>query len=141
VLPYLPSPFSEWTTVRARYRALEATFGLSPDRLHHIAKSREMAAYFRGMVAAGAAPEPAARWLRVELAQALSRKGPGVHQCRVGPDAMASLVRLVSASTISSETAKGVLAKMWDTSPRPRSFAARTSRLAMWRLWPPSSTA
>jgi len=90
MLPYLPSPFSEWTTVRARYRDLEATFGLSPDRLHHIAKSREMAAYFRGMVAAGAAPEPAARWLRGELARALRRKGLGIHQCGVGPDAMAS---------------------------------------------------
>jgi len=111
-LPELPA------ARQARYVGL----GLAAYDAGVLVQEPPLAAYFDHMLAAGAAPREGAALLTVELLGRLNAEGFGVDspRCRVRPEQLTALQRLVAAGTISGKGAKDVLAVMVATGADPQ---------------------
>lgn len=103
-LPELPA------ARQARYEAL----GLAAGDAAVIVAEPALARYFDRMLEAGAAPRDGAALLSVELLGRLNAQGAGVDgpDCRVRPEQLAALQRLVAAGRLSGKMAKDVLDDM-----------------------------
>lgn len=103
-LPELPA------ARQARYVEL----GLSAYDAGVLVADPALAQYFDRMVAHGAAPREAAGLLTVELVGRLKAEGVGVGdpRCRVRPEQLAALQKLVAAGAITGKAAKDVLDEM-----------------------------
>jgi glutaminyl-tRNA synthetase len=95
---------------RARYRDAHALGGEDADLL---TRDDATADLFEAVVAAGAAPKPAANWVVQELPRAAAEAGEGA----VAPTgvALAGLVALVEEGAVSTAAAREVLAEMLRT--------------------------
>jgi aspartyl-tRNA(Asn)/glutamyl-tRNA(Gln) amidotransferase subunit B len=115
-LPELPA------ARHARYMSL----GLSAYEAGVLVAEPALARYFDRMLAAGAAPREGAALLTVELLGRLNALGIGVEdpRCRVRPEQLAALQRLVAAGTISGKIAKEVLDEMVATGADPQAVVA-----------------
>lgn len=105
-LPELPD--------RKQQRFME-TYGLSEYDSGYLVANREIADYFEA--AAAAAPGQAkllANWIMGELGAALNRENTGIHDSRVGAQALAGLVRRIADGTISNKLGKQVFEALWE---------------------------
>jgi aspartyl-tRNA(Asn)/glutamyl-tRNA(Gln) amidotransferase subunit B len=96
----------------ARCRRYGADFGLSAYDAEVLTGTRELADYFEACVAAGAPPKPAANWIMVNLLGLLNAQGRSIDQTPVSAGALAELLRLVEAGSISGKIAKTVFDAM-----------------------------
>jgi aspartyl-tRNA(Asn)/glutamyl-tRNA(Gln) amidotransferase subunit B len=88
--------------------------GLSPQDAGVLVADRETAAYYDATVAAGAPSKRAANWLINEvLGRVDDPRALGAADVPVPPAALAELVQLVEAGTLSGKLGKDVFAKMW----------------------------
>jgi aspartyl-tRNA(Asn)/glutamyl-tRNA(Gln) amidotransferase subunit B len=90
--------------------------GLSPQDAGVLVADRETAAYFDAVVAAGAPAKKAANWVINEvLARITDPRALGhVDEAQpVPPGALADLVKLIEAGTLSGKQGKDVFARMW----------------------------
>jgi aspartyl-tRNA(Asn)/glutamyl-tRNA(Gln) amidotransferase subunit B len=95
----------------ARYTTAE---GLSPQDAGVLVADRETAAYFDAVVAAGAPAKKAANWVINEvLARVGDPRELGAADMPVPAGALAELVKLIEASTLSGKLGKDVFTKMW----------------------------
>jgi aspartyl-tRNA(Asn)/glutamyl-tRNA(Gln) amidotransferase subunit B len=95
----------------ARYTTKE---GLSPQDAGVLVADRETAGYFDAVVAAGAPAKKAANWVLNEvLARVPDPRALGAADMPVPPAALAELVKLIEAGTLSGKQGKDVFAKMW----------------------------
>jgi len=106
----------------ARKQRLEAQYGLSGYDAHVITLSRNFADYYEKVVASGADPKKAANWLTVELQALLSEAKAEITACRVAPDALAALLKLIDTGEINGKIAKEVLAEMFTSGQSPDSI-------------------
>ncbi|WP_353662427.1 Asp-tRNA(Asn)/Glu-tRNA(Gln) amidotransferase subunit GatB [Hydrogenimonas sp. SS33] len=83
-------------------------YGLRPYDAAVITAEVETAAYFEAMVAEGADPKEAAKWLTVELPARL-KGGMGVDEAPVRPAQLAKLIGRIADGTISGKAGKEVL--------------------------------
>jgi aspartyl-tRNA(Asn)/glutamyl-tRNA(Gln) amidotransferase subunit B len=92
---------------RARYAGL----GLSEYDAGVLVDDPDLAAYFDRLLQAGAEPRTAASWLTTELLGRLNARGEPLSAAsgRVPPEALAKLLGLIAAGTISGKIAKEVL--------------------------------
>jgi len=99
-LPELPA---------ARAERFERDMGLNPDTAKLLAFRGELGDYFEEALGADGQVEPAtlANWVTVELVPRLGDADP--QESKVEPRALARLVELVSAKTVSQSAAKEVL--------------------------------
>jgi aspartyl-tRNA(Asn)/glutamyl-tRNA(Gln) amidotransferase subunit B len=124
-LPELPA------AKRARF---VAEYGLSPYTAAVLTEEPEVAGYFETAVQAlrspaggspgGAEPAPIAKlanWLSVDLFGLLNQAGLPIGQAQVRPEALAELVALVEAGTISAASGKVVLEELFTNGGDPRS--------------------
>jgi aspartyl-tRNA(Asn)/glutamyl-tRNA(Gln) amidotransferase subunit B len=102
---------------RARY--LEA-LGLSPYDASLLTSERPIAEYFDRVLAGGAEAKSAANWISSELLGRLNKDGKSIEQSPVSPEALAELVGLIGAGTISGKIAKDVFAEMWAGGGSPK---------------------
>jgi aspartyl-tRNA(Asn)/glutamyl-tRNA(Gln) amidotransferase subunit B len=88
---------------------------LSPYDAGVLSASRELGAYFEGVVAivGPAHAKLAANWVMGELSSALNRDGVDIDKSRVTPAQLAALLARVVDSTISGKIAKEVFESMW----------------------------
>jgi aspartyl-tRNA(Asn)/glutamyl-tRNA(Gln) amidotransferase subunit B len=75
----------------------------------------ETARWFDALLEAGAEPKQASNWVVAELFGALNRRGEGIEQSPVSPEAAAELLGLVADGTISGTIAKQVFEIMLET--------------------------
>ncbi|HVR02052.1 MAG TPA: Asp-tRNA(Asn)/Glu-tRNA(Gln) amidotransferase subunit GatB [Polyangia bacterium] len=95
----------------ARYTTAE---GLSPQDAGVLVADRETAGYFDAVVAAGAPAKRAANWVINEvLARVADPRELGGATLPVPATALAALVALIEAGTLSGKLAKDVFARMW----------------------------
>ncbi|HEY2729367.1 MAG TPA: Asp-tRNA(Asn)/Glu-tRNA(Gln) amidotransferase subunit GatB [Polyangia bacterium] len=95
----------------ARYTTAE---GLSPQDAGVLVADRETAGYFDAVVAAGAPAKRAANWVINEvLARVADPRDLGGATLPVPAAALAALVALIEAGTLSGKLAKDVFARMW----------------------------
>ena len=91
-----------------------AGFALKPADADVLTGSKELAAYFEAVVAAGADPRAAANWTLGTVMGALNRDGVDIGAARVAAPALAELLALIADDTISGKIAKDVFDAMWE---------------------------
>ncbi|MCC7418072.1 MAG: Asp-tRNA(Asn)/Glu-tRNA(Gln) amidotransferase subunit GatB [Acidobacteria bacterium] len=102
----------------ARRARLAERYALSEHDAAQLTQSRAAADYFEEAIAAGAPAKLAGHWMMGELARALKEAGDDIAASRVGARALAELLALLDAGTISGSMAKTVFATMY-ASGRP----------------------
>ncbi len=113
-LPELPA------ARRARY---EDSLGLSPYDAGVLTADLALADYFDAVVAAGAAPKPAANWVSGEFSRLLNQHaaaGLRASDVALPPEGLAELIAEVEAGRISAASGKAVLARCFETGEMPR---------------------
>jgi aspartyl-tRNA(Asn)/glutamyl-tRNA(Gln) amidotransferase subunit B len=108
----------------ARRDRFVTQYGLALDDAAAVAGALDVAAYFEDTVAAGAPAAAAAGWITGELSRRLNELGDSIAVARVRPPALARLIAMVSASTLSTSAAKQVLARICRTGESPDAAAA-----------------
>jgi aspartyl-tRNA(Asn)/glutamyl-tRNA(Gln) amidotransferase subunit B len=97
-----------------RYARYLGPSGLSAQDASVLVAEQEVAAYFDATVAAGAPPKRAANWVINEV---LARVGDPRHlggpDVPIVPAALAELVALIEAGTLSGKLGKEIFARMW----------------------------
>jgi len=84
---------------------------------------RELADYFEAAVLAGAPAKKAANWMMTELLREL--KGESIASCRLRPEQLAGLIKLIEAGTISGKIGKMVFLDMLQTGDEAEAVIAR----------------
>jgi aspartyl-tRNA(Asn)/glutamyl-tRNA(Gln) amidotransferase subunit B len=84
---------------------------------------RELADYFEDAVKAGAPAKKAANWMMTELLREL--KGESIVSCRMRPDQLAGLIKLIETGTISGKIGKTVFLDMLQTGDEAEAAIAR----------------
>jgi aspartyl-tRNA(Asn)/glutamyl-tRNA(Gln) amidotransferase subunit B len=99
-----------------RARFIEA-LGLSDYDAGVLTAERDVADYYERVVKAGADPhkmaKPAANWVTTSVLHELKRDERPIDACPISPEALAELIGLVDAGTISGKIAKDVFEKMF----------------------------
>ncbi|MCX7722768.1 MAG: Asp-tRNA(Asn)/Glu-tRNA(Gln) amidotransferase subunit GatB [Verrucomicrobiae bacterium] len=127
LLPFEPS--AEWLAeVRkrmielplARKQRLMRQYGLPPQDAEVLKSNVPLADYFESVARGSKNPKAIANWVINSLQAKMAETGIGLDGLKFPPDALAELVSLVEAKTISSSAAQQVFAEMFDTGKRPQ---------------------
>jgi aspartyl-tRNA(Asn)/glutamyl-tRNA(Gln) amidotransferase subunit B len=103
-LPELPA---------ARRQRLAAEYGLPGYDAAVLTQERDLADYFEAAARAGGNAKAVSNWIMTEVLRKLKEDARPLSASPVGPAALAGLLRLVEAGTISGKTAKDVFERMW----------------------------
>jgi len=87
--------------------------------------SREVADYFEAVARTSANTKAASNWVMNEVLRKLKETGEALADCRVRPEGLAEMIRLLDAGTISGKIAKDVFEKMWATGEGARALVER----------------
>jgi aspartyl-tRNA(Asn)/glutamyl-tRNA(Gln) amidotransferase subunit B len=88
-------------------------FGLSAYDAGVLVASRETAEFYEAVIAAGADPKAAARWVSGDLAAKLNEDKSMLGQLKFSPAQLAELLGLVADGTLSGRMAKAVFDEMY----------------------------
>jgi aspartyl-tRNA(Asn)/glutamyl-tRNA(Gln) amidotransferase subunit B len=99
----------------ARRARLMSQYGLPAYDADLLTQSRELADYFEAVASASALPKAASNWVMGEVLRTMKERAVPITAVPISPAALAGLLRLVDAGTISSTVAKDVFATMYDT--------------------------
>jgi aspartyl-tRNA(Asn)/glutamyl-tRNA(Gln) amidotransferase subunit B len=113
----------------ARRRRFIAQYGLPEYDAALLTQSRGLADYFEAAAGRSGNPKAASNWVMGEVLRTMKERAIDIAQLRLTPEALAGLITLVEAGTISSTVAKEVFAKMWD-SGRPAAEIVAAEGLA-----------
>jgi aspartyl-tRNA(Asn)/glutamyl-tRNA(Gln) amidotransferase subunit B len=113
----------------ARKARFQTVLGLSPYDADVLTQSRARADYFENVctyvqVMSPVDPKVAANWIINDLLGALAKSNVDLDVSPITPDALAELLALVQASTISSRMAKDALQAMLQTGVRAAAWVA-----------------
>ena len=103
-MPELPGAMAE---------RLQREHGLPAYDAAMMTQSRDFAAYFEAVVAAGAAPKPAANWLMGEVSRRLNAEGGSIAAAPVGAATLARLLGRIADATLSNSGARQVFDALW----------------------------
>ena len=87
--------------------------------------SRDVADYYEAVARAGGSAKAASNWVMTAVLRKLKEDDRPLAASPVSPAALAELLRLVEAGTISGTTAKDVFEKMWTSGEAPGAIVAR----------------
>ena len=105
-LPELPA---------ARRERFVAQYGVPPYDASVLTQERALADYFEAAAAASGDAKSASNWVMTEVLRRLKDDERPIERCPVAPLALAGLLKLIGAGTISGRIAKDVFEKMWAT--------------------------
>jgi aspartyl-tRNA(Asn)/glutamyl-tRNA(Gln) amidotransferase subunit B len=105
-LPELPA---------ARRERFATQYGLPPYDASVLTQERALADYFEAAAAASGDAKSASNWVMTEVLRRLKDDERPIERCPVSPLALAGLLKLIGAGTISGKIAKDVFEKMWTT--------------------------
>jgi len=88
-----------------------------------LTSERDLADYFEAVVRAGAPAKKAANWMMTELLREL--KGESISACRLRPEQLAGLIKLIEAGGISGKIGKAVFLDMLESGDSPEAIIAR----------------
>jgi aspartyl-tRNA(Asn)/glutamyl-tRNA(Gln) amidotransferase subunit B len=99
----------------ARRQRLMRTYALSDYDATLVAGDAATARFFEAAAVASGQPKAAVNWIAGEVARKLNEGGAGIGAAGVSPEALAELIGLVEAGTVTVTIAKDVFGKMWGT--------------------------
>jgi aspartyl-tRNA(Asn)/glutamyl-tRNA(Gln) amidotransferase subunit B len=108
----------------ARRLRLMAAYSLPEPAVRLLASSAALAGYFETAARAAGNAGAAVHWVTGELMRAMHEDGMTVEEVRVRPEALAALIRLADAGTISGPSAKEVFQEMFATGRPPEAIVA-----------------
>jgi aspartyl-tRNA(Asn)/glutamyl-tRNA(Gln) amidotransferase subunit B len=94
---------------------LATEYGLPGYDASVLTQERAVADYFEAAARSSGNPKAASNWVMTEVLRKLKESGRGIASSPVPPAALAGLVRLIDAGTISGKIAKDVFERMWAT--------------------------
>jgi aspartyl-tRNA(Asn)/glutamyl-tRNA(Gln) amidotransferase subunit B len=97
----------------ARKRRLVTQYALPEYDAALLTQSRALADYFEATAAAAGNAKAASNWIMGELTRKMNELGIGIDSLTLGPEALAGLIRLIDAGTITGPIAKDVFEKMY----------------------------
>ena len=115
----------------AKFERFQQKYGLDAYDTNVLIADREVADYFEAVVAAtpDVSPKVAANWITGELFGLANQAGETLTSSRVSPEALAELLILQEKGVINQNTAKAVLAEMFESGkPASRIVEARGLR-------------
>jgi aspartyl-tRNA(Asn)/glutamyl-tRNA(Gln) amidotransferase subunit B len=98
-----------------RRRRFAAQYGIPEYDAGVLTQSRELADYFEAVAAASGHAKAASNWIMGELLRTMRERHETMPDVPLTPAALAGLIGLVEAGTISHSIAKDVFAKMYGT--------------------------
>jgi aspartyl-tRNA(Asn)/glutamyl-tRNA(Gln) amidotransferase subunit B len=102
----------------ARLRRFQAQYLLPDHDAALLTSDRDLADYYEAAVAAGGTPKKTSNWIMTELIREL--KGEALDTCRVTPENLAVLLKLIDDGTISGKIAKTVFVDMMVSGSDPK---------------------
>jgi len=98
-----------------RRRRFVAQYALPEYDAGVLTQERELADYFEAAALQSGQPKLCSNWIMTELLRKLKQDTRPLLQAPIAAEALAGLVKLVAASSISGKTAKDVFERMWET--------------------------
>ena len=99
----------------ARTRRFTVEYGLPAYDAGVLTQSPALADYFEAVARAAGNAKAASNWVMGELLRTTNERGQSIAEVPLTPAALAGLITLVDAGTISSSIAKSVFGKMYDS--------------------------
>jgi len=99
-------------------------YGLPAYDASVLTGSRDLAAYYEEVVAAGAEAKAASNWVMGEVLRELNERGADIGAFPIEPAALAELVTLQASGRINSSTAKDVFRQMLDSGKKAAAIVA-----------------
>jgi len=97
-------------------------YGLPEYDAAVITSSKEMADYFERCLSGYANAKSVSNWVMGDLTRLLNAGGMEITRCRIAPDQLAGMLRLLDSGTISGKIAKTVFEEMFETGKDPDSI-------------------
>jgi aspartyl-tRNA(Asn)/glutamyl-tRNA(Gln) amidotransferase subunit B len=112
---------------QAKLARFQAQYGLSAYDAGVLTDEPAVAAYFEETVqaAAGITPKTVANWISGDLFGLLNQAGAGIEDARITPKRLAGLLSMVAAGELNQNTAKTVLAEMFESGESAEAIVAR----------------
>ncbi len=105
---------------KARRMRFEAEYGIPAYDAGVLVADRALADYYEAAAAASGNYKAVSNWVMGEMLRALAETGTEITGCRVEPEALAALVRLVDEKAINSTGAKEVFQEMFERGGEPQ---------------------
>ncbi len=100
-------------------------YGLSPYDAGVLTLSQEVADYFETAARASGNSKAASNWVMNEVLGKLKDDERPLSECKVVPEGLAALIKLIDGGTISGKIAKDVFLRMWETGEAPLAIVER----------------
>jgi aspartyl-tRNA(Asn)/glutamyl-tRNA(Gln) amidotransferase subunit B len=98
-----------------RRQRLASGYGLPDYDASVLTQERAVADFFEAAAQASGNSKAVSNWVMTDVLRKLKESGRGIAESPVSPAALAGLVRLIDAGTISGKIAKDVFERMWST--------------------------
>jgi len=104
---------------RARRRRFVSEYGIPEYDAGVLTASKDIADYYEECVRRGAEPKAASNWIMGDLQFLLRETGTDVSACKIAPEDLAAMLKLIENGTISGKIAKTVFEEMFATGKVP----------------------
>ena len=106
----------------AKLTRYQEDYGLSLYDASVLTEDRSVAEWFEAALSGGTEPKAVANWIVNNLFALMNESQQEITSIRVTPEGLVSLLQLVDEETISHNTAKDVLAEMFETGKAPHAI-------------------
>ncbi|HEO72431.1 MAG TPA: Asp-tRNA(Asn)/Glu-tRNA(Gln) amidotransferase subunit GatB, partial [Candidatus Hydrogenedentes bacterium] len=107
---------------RARFERFMSRYGLSEYDAGVLTATRDVADYFESTLVTGTDPKKAANWIMGDLQAIMAERKLDFTQCPIEPAALAEMIALIEAGTISGKIGKEILPEMLASGRRPKTL-------------------
>ncbi|NJK30430.1 MAG: Asp-tRNA(Asn)/Glu-tRNA(Gln) amidotransferase subunit GatB [Acaryochloris sp. SU_5_25] len=125
-----PSQLQKWESElpelpAAKRHRYEEELGLSPYDTRVLTDDWAIAQYFESTLAAGAPAKPAANWIMGDITGYLNNENVSITEIALTPAALAELIQLIEAETISGKIAKELLPELLTKGGSPQDLVKK----------------
>jgi aspartyl-tRNA(Asn)/glutamyl-tRNA(Gln) amidotransferase subunit B len=106
----------------ARRERFVASLGLSDYDADVLTAERDVADYFEAAVAAGGDPKKTANWVQSELMRELNQSATSPARCKLTPEKLAGLIKLIDEGAISGKIAKQIFPELFAGGHDPAAY-------------------
>jgi len=96
------------------------SIGLSEYDAQIISSELHLANFFEKVLEKGADPKLAANWIANNLLAELNKGGQSIKECKIKPEDISELIKLINEKTISGTIAKKIFPEMFETGKNPK---------------------
>src|SRR3989338_40944 len=103
----------------AKQKRFVTDYGIPEYDAEVLTAEKELAHYYEACIAVHASPKMISNWMMTELLRELKNENISITKCKITPEQLATLVKLIDEGTISGKIAKDVFAEMYRSGKDP----------------------